>query len=108
MNWEQKLVALQCICPTWLCMRRPGDWFVEARGRDVMEGEGGMFLCGSYGNGRTPEEAVNNDWEVIAVPGHAIRVHDKYWRWGGFMWQQMTREQAVFYVRIPGGIGGGK
>lgn len=91
MTWEQKLAALQALAECHLCMRKPGDWYVSHR-VDV-GGEG--FLRGSYGNGKTPEEAVNDHWEIYTAqlkPGNVVVAYgnsdrEKRVRWNGFMWQ---------------------
>ena len=93
MNWEQKLAALQSLTETCLLMRAPGTWYVSATGREVVEG-GGHFLCSAYGNGRTPEEAVNDDFRKIAESEAPLKVGDAYWQWAGFMWKQITRQMA--------------
>ena len=105
MNWEQKLMALKALCDTHLCMRKPGDWYVSAYGRDVVESEG-CILAGSYGNGRTPQEAVESDWSVIAEPGHALKITGKgYMRWNGFMWETLRDLECAmpFIKRRKGG-----
>jgi hypothetical protein len=92
MTWEQKLAALQVLCETSLKMRKPGDWYVSASGREI--GGDGM-LIGEYGNGKTPEEAVEDDWRKIAeflpsdryVVTGAMRGSRKQVRWNGFMWE---------------------
>jgi hypothetical protein len=96
-NWEQKLMALKALAETHLEMRRPGDWYVSAPGRGVC-GDG--LEVGAYGNGATPQEAVEDDWKQVAEhlplnkhikiskspygPGDIRRV-----RWNGFMWQDL-------------------
>lgn len=93
MTWEEKLQALQALgCDTSLKMRAPGNWYVAAVGRAIA-GDG--FLTGSYGNGRTPQEAVEDDWNEIVVNlpiNRYINVSsysagkEKNVRWNGFMW----------------------
>ena len=88
MNWEQKLSALQAIADTCLRMRVPGNWYVSATGRDVSER--GM-LVGKYGNGPTPESAVEADWNSIAESRATIilnagRSDRRAVQWNGFMW----------------------
>lgn len=93
MNWEQKLSALQSLTDTSLRMRKPGDWYVIAYGRSVVE-SGGAILAGSYGNGTTPEEAVHDDFRLIAESHAPLKVGDAYWQWSGFMWKSISRELA--------------
>lgn len=93
MNWEQKLEAMQALCGKHnvsLCMRRPGDWYVEVINRSI-GGDG--LLRGSFGNGATPEEAVNDDWRQyvdelpndrhIVLNSNGVRSH---WQWNGYRW----------------------
>lgn len=95
MTWEQKLAALQVLCDTSLRMRKPGDWYVSARGRNV-GGDG--LLRGAYGNGPTPEAAVTDDWRQLAemLPSDRFIVVDgltsgrRQVRWNGFMWDEVV------------------
>lgn len=87
MTWEQKLEALKALTPTHLEMRSPGDWYVSAYARFVTDG---AFQRSAYGNGASPEEAVESDWSqlVDVIPSNAlIVVGDKRVRWNGFMWK---------------------
>lgn len=94
MTWEQKLAALQAITETCLCMRKPGDWYVSATARGV----GGDGLNrGAYGNGKTPEEAVHDDWRQIAefLPFDRYIIVERAGarrqvRWNGFMWADFS------------------
>lgn len=90
MNWEQKLEALQVIADSSLRMRKPGDWYVDAYRREI--GGDGM-LVHSYGNGNTPQEAVEDDWRkmVEQLPANKyIQAADrKRYRWAGFMWKEV-------------------
>lgn len=67
MTWEDKFAAMQELVGPFrinLSMRKPGDWYVNAGAREI--GYGGL-LQGKYGNGRTPEEAVEEDWRVCVT-----------------------------------------
>lgn len=93
MTWEQKLAALQALTETHLCMRKPGDWYVDAYARDI-GGDG--FLTGTFGNGMSPAEAVLDDWKRITElpPGKYIVISansdkEKRVRWNGFMWKEV-------------------
>lgn len=95
MDWQQKLMALKALCETHLCMREPGNWYVQSIGRSVIEREGRIEV-GSCGNGATPEAAVNNDWDKVAKPGYALRITGKgYMRWNGFMWESFPDFESV-------------
>jgi len=91
MTWEEKLAALKALANTHLEMRAPGDWYVSAYAREV--GGNGM-LEGRYGNGRTPQEAVEDDWEKMTAKLPADRYIVVYasgedrqqYRWNGYMW----------------------
>lgn len=86
MTWEQKLMALQMIADTSLRMRKPGDWYVSTVGRDI---GGNGILVGSYGNGATPQLAVEDDWRLMVetIPRDLYIATPKgKFRWAGFMW----------------------
>jgi hypothetical protein len=96
MTWEQKFEAINALSDTSLRMRSPGDWYIDCRGREV-GGDG--FLTGMYGNGRTPEEAVNDDFEKMTTVEYPkyIRIGDGngghiHVRWTGFMWRTVGSE----------------
>jgi hypothetical protein len=96
MTWEQKLQALQALSDVALHMRKPGDWYVNAS-MEIGADDSGV-LVGSYGNGTTPQEAVEDHWSiytvllkpkeycVICTGSQATRRHV---RWNGFMWQDV-------------------
>lgn len=92
LTWEQKLAALQAIADTSLRMRNPGDWYVSAVGRSI---GGNGLLHGKYGNGKTPQEAVEDDWRQLAemLPDDRYIVVErsgarKQFIWNGFMWTE--------------------
>lgn len=91
MNWEQKLDSLNAITETVLKMRKPGDWYVSANRREIKNG--GTF-SGSYGNGVSPEEAVNDDWNKMTSisPEEEIVIdamgNRELFRWNGWRWVQ--------------------
>lgn len=91
MTWEQKLAALQSLTDTSLRMRKPGDWYVSAVGRGI-GGDG--FLTGTYGNGKTPQEAVDDDWNQLTqfLPSDRYILVERAGkrrqvRWTGYMWE---------------------
>lgn len=94
LTWEQKLHALQALCETSLRMRAPGNWYVNAIGRSMTKLDG--FLVGKYGNGKTPQEAIEDDWRQIALAGPEWLVivdkHDgqRAFQWNGWMWDDAT------------------
>lgn len=91
MTYEQKLSALQAIAECQLCMRKPGDWYVSHRA----EIKNGSMLEGRYGNGKTPEEAVENHWMKLTtlkpderVVTNAMNDRRRELVWNGFMWEE--------------------
>lgn len=90
MKWETKLAVLKALSPHHLEMREPGDWYISSS----VEIAGSGFLVGVLGNGRTPEDAVNDHWKQLVedlptdrylrggTPGHTV-----YARWNGYMWE---------------------
>jgi hypothetical protein len=96
MHWQQKLAAIIAFADHYhvaLKMRAPDDWYVEA---GMTIGGDGM-LTGAYGNGRTPEEAVEDHWEIYSNLPHdryAVNHANERARWNGFMWKEVTEEQA--------------
>ena len=94
MTWEQKLAALKSLTETHLKMREPGNWYVSAHAREVQDG---CVLSSSYGNGATPEEAVEDDFRKMTAVKYpkAIVVNyrgtrEKRVRWNGFMWESVN------------------
>jgi hypothetical protein len=100
MNWEQKLEALQGLdCEISLRMRAPGNWYVDHRGIEVKK-HGSAILRGEYGNGRTPEEAVEDHWRLLTGLGpeeyvvlHAMLPEKRrHVVWSGFMWAESVHK----------------
>ena len=94
MNWEEKLVALLTIDDDLaVTMRKPGNWYVSG-GRCEIKRKGSGVLEGVYGDGKTPQEAVEDHWRqyVTDLPEGAVIVIDamqktrREVRWNGFMW----------------------
>lgn len=93
MTWEQKLAALQLLADTSVRMRKPGDWYVSANGRGIC-GDG--FERGCYGNGKTPEAAVEDDWlQMTSIPfDRYIQTRKGRFRWNGYMWEAQEPPHA--------------
>jgi hypothetical protein len=89
LNWQQKLQALNVLTPHVLCMRKPGDWFVNSN-LTIREG---CVNIGTYGNGESPQEAVNDHWEIytnLEKDEQCISVCDgTHVVWDTFMWKQV-------------------
>jgi hypothetical protein len=101
MNWEQKLQALNALAQCKLIMRKPGDWYVS----QSVEVKDGNILCGSYGNGETPDVAVDDHWQVLTnlhpeqcLVTCAYGEKRKAVRWTGFMWDRVDESPAPTQV----------
>ena len=87
MNVQQKAAALNALSRLKVCIRKENDWYIE----QSTEIKNGDVLIGEYGDGATPEEAIENHWEKLAESGKII-VTDAYGdgrierRWNGYMW----------------------
>lgn len=93
MTWEQKLQAMKAIADHKLIMRKPGDWYVNA----PIEVGGGGVLVSMFGQGTTPEMAVNDHWAQLVENLPSDRYitggnpgHSKCVRWNGFMWEDAS------------------
>lgn len=89
---EQKFEAVQCLARASLMMREPGNWYVS----QSVEVKNGSMLEGRYGNGKTPEEAIQDHWEQLTEldPGEYIVINAasdnrKAVRWNGYMWSEV-------------------
>jgi hypothetical protein len=87
MTWEQKLEALNCLCEHVLIMRKPGDWYVSSN----LHIHDKSVLIGEYGQGHTPQEAVEVHWDIYSnLAGIKKCVYvseDNYVNWNGYMWK---------------------
>lgn len=87
MTWEQKLAAIEALdAGAHVEMRAPGDWYVQA---SMEKREGTAILIGKYGNGESPEAAVEDHWRHYG-DGSPLHYRDKWYRWNGFMWSETT------------------
>lgn len=90
MKWEEKFQAMNALTEVVLKMRKPGDWYVSAIGRSIA-GDG--FLRSEYGNGTTPQEAIDDDWGklVVFLPSDRyISTSKGNFVWNGFMWERRS------------------
>jgi len=95
MNWQQKADALNSLAEIDIKIRKEKDWDVGQR--TELGGDG--VLLGSYGNGTTPEEAIENHWFKLVddiPPGKYIvtsAMNDKrqHWLWNGYMWREIPQ-----------------
>lgn len=97
MNWEQKLAAFKALGEAHLEMRKPGDWYVA----DSINVGGDGCLVGAYGNGATPQQAVEDHWQKLVVDLPLDRhLHSRHAgvirrvRWNGYMWQDIAPESV--------------
>lgn len=90
MNWEQKLMAIRALDAfAGVEMRKPGDWYVRAQ---MEHAEGRSCLVGHYGNGVSPEAAVEDHWGQYG-DGTPLRTPQGWFRWNGYMWEKSERPQ---------------
>ena len=96
MNWQEKLQALNAVAECKILMRKPDDWYV---GQSVeISSDDSSVLTGLYGNGATPQEAIENHWDVMTVQlkpeqyvvVNAMSDRRKHVRWNGFMWDILS------------------
>lgn len=100
MTWEQKLQALNRLAPCRLVMRSPGDWYVEQR--TALKTHGSQILWGAFGNGSSPEAAVNNHWHVLTelAPADYVVVNAmsssnrRAVVWNGCMWDSVEERPS--------------
>lgn len=95
MSWEEKLSAFQALSDTSLRMRKPGDWYVSAH----VEVKNRSMLEGRFGNGRSPQEAVENHWDKLTnlapheyIIVDAMRESRRAVCWNGFMWKNIEEK----------------
>lgn len=99
MDWEQKLQALNAVAECHLIMRKPGDWYVS----QSVDVKNGSVLEGRYGNGSTPEEAVNEHWQELTELDRGQYIVGRTYldgevtkrmavRWNGFMWDHVEEK----------------
>jgi hypothetical protein len=99
MTWEQKLQACQAL--TWsgdvgVKMRKPGNWYVSQPGVEIKDK---FFLKGAYGNGISPEKAVEDHFHVLTElkDGECVKADyagvTRYVRWNGFMWADVPKSE---------------
>lgn len=95
---DQKFQAINALSPASLKMRQPCDWYVE----QSVEIRDGGILIGEYGNGATPQDAIEEHFEkltsvkypryIVASTGSPQR---KAVRWNGFMWDHISEEKPA-------------
>jgi len=94
MTWEEKFLAIKAICPNVCLMsRKPGDWYVLARG--VYRREDCVTTSGGT-TGINPMHAVQLYWAWATNEKYYLRVDyagsSRDLRWNGFMWEDVPQE----------------
>lgn len=97
LTWEQKFDAIKALeHDAHLRMRGPGDWFVGGTHAEIKR-EG--TLVGLYGNGTTPQEAVEDHWrkwtklDTVLIKD-ARSPERSAWKWNGWRWMGLSKEHA--------------
>mgnify|MGYP001558321272 CR=1 FL=1 len=91
MTWEEKFEAIKALGEAHVDMRSPGDWYVDSQ---MYVGGDGM-LTGVYGNGASPQEAIEAHWKMYSALPHDRYVvtgygaDRKHHRWNGYMWRAL-------------------
>jgi hypothetical protein len=100
LTWEQKFAAINALGQAHLCMRAPGDWYVDQRVY-VCEREDSSVIVGRYGNGHTPEDAVEDHFNTLTAEKPLAYVvmgeHTGNRRrvlWNGFMWADVLTSSS--------------
>ena len=100
MTWEEKLHALDLLAGVGsLHMRVPGDWLCS-HSLDIKDRS---LLVGGCGNGKTPQEAVEDQWARLTerLEPYQYIVIDRSGgprrsvRWNGFMWADVKETEAA-------------
>lgn len=98
-SWQEKAEALNALAELDIKMRAAGDWYIH---QDTEVGGDGM-LTGTYGNGASPADAINDHWRVLVdelpldkyIVVSAWSDGRKHFRWNGFMWRQLPIKDAT-------------
>lgn len=96
MTWEEKLDAMIALAPGTTIQRRPGaNWYVAMRGCEITKDDSGI-LDGRYGNGATPQLAVEDAWKTYTelkpeeyIIRGAMSNNPRHFRWNGYMWEEL-------------------
>lgn len=100
LSWEEKFEIICSIMPAFnisLKMREPGNWYVCPHGRYIV-GDG--LQRGEYGNGTTPKEAIENDFNmIINLPSDRYVCVDaggkqKYYRLKKHFWKEYSVDEV--------------
>ncbi len=99
---DQKMLAMNDLSDGKCALRiNELGWLVSIPNLNITEGPGSFRNIVEHG--ATPEEAISNAWVVLTdLPDNAYIVRNPahkvkwraYFRWSGFMWQQVTPHWA--------------
>lgn len=70
------------------------NWYVAASGREICDNG---ILKSNCGRGKTPEEAIENDWQIYTQPNLVIRIANptpEHYTWSGYMWKKLRTYEA--------------
>ena len=95
MSWQEKAAALNALSEITIKMRDINDWYVH---QNIEIGAAdSSVLTGSYGNGDTPHNAVEDHWNIftsLVRPQYIVLVptrpmERRHVRWNGYMWADL-------------------
>jgi len=105
MDYQQKAAALNALDDLHILFRSPRDrigiaepWYI-AQNVSVY---GGSVMIGAYGNGATPEAAIEDHWNQLTrdlKPGQYLVARRGTDRravtWNGFMWEDYPEPRKI-------------
>lgn len=97
MNFQQKAAALKALSEISVRIRGENNWYVNQN----VEVKAGGMLEGRYGNGETPESAIEDHWRALVEdlkPEEYLVIHAyggkrRAVKWNGFMWEDTLEEK---------------
>jgi len=98
MDYQEKFAAINAVAEASLLMRKPGDWYVSQP--TEITSDSSAMLSGKYGNGETPEKAIDAHWDELTrtlKPDEYVVIHAgdpkrrRHLRWNGYMWEDLPR-----------------
>lgn len=99
MDWQYKAAALEALAEISIKFRKPGDWYVS---QDNVEIKDSRCLVGTFGNGATPQAAIEDHWKqlVYDIGAKYLVINPaltkrRAVRWNGFMWMDVPEQDAL-------------
>lgn len=91
MTTDQMMQACQAIGDISLRMRAPGNWYVDHRGVERVEGS---LLSGGLVSADNPQHAIGQHWAWLTDDKYpVIRIWNygtvRRVKWNGFMWEDV-------------------